>query len=140
MVQSPDTQSNTLQLSGPSMNDKPSAVPLLGSHAADCAVLSRAQPAGTFASRTLRLFTKMRPALPAALSLVLPLAALRGAAARVGGHRHDGDLAGVDLSRVGLPTWTPTYNARASTAFMPCNYSGFFNATFAASFGVSDFE
>ena len=76
----------------------------------------------------------------AALALLAAASAPRGAEARVGGHRHNGDLAGVDLSRVGLPTWTPTYNARASTAFMPCNYSGFFNATFAASFGVSDFE
>jgi hypothetical protein len=64
----------------------------------------------------------------------------RGASARVGAHRHNGDLAGVDLRAVGLPTWTPTYNAKASTIFMPCNYSGFFDARFAASFGVSDFD
>jgi hypothetical protein len=76
----------------------------------------------------------------AALALLAAASAPRGAEARVGGHRHNGDLAGVDLSRIGLPTWAPTYNARASTAFMPCNFSGFFNATFAASFGVSDFD
>ena len=36
------------------MNDKPSAVPFLSSHAADCAVLSRAQPSGERARSRLR--------------------------------------------------------------------------------------
>lgn len=73
-------------------------------------------------------------------SLASLLLSAAPAAARVGGHRHNGDLAGVDLSRVGLPSWPVSYNARASTAFMPCNSSGFFNASFAAEFGVTDFD
>ena len=54
--------------------------------------------------------------------------------ARVGNHRHNGDLSGS--KPVGLPSWNVTYNALQSTIFMPCNYSGYFNASFAASFGV----
>jgi len=39
-----------------------------------------------------------------------------------------------------LPTWAPTYDMAKSTAFMPCNESGFTNATLAASFGIVDFD
>ena len=39
-----------------------------------------------------------------------------------------------------LPTWEVTYNAAESTIFMPCNYSGIFNATFASNFGVADWD
>jgi hypothetical protein len=39
-----------------------------------------------------------------------------------------------------VPTWTVTYSPSQSTIFMPCNYSGFFNATFAGEFGVADFD
>ena len=58
------------------------------------------------------------------------------ASARVGDHHHNGDLART--APVGLPTWPATYDAQQSTIFMPCNYSGYFNATFAGSFGVAD--
>ena len=57
---------------------------------------------------------------------------------RTGGYRHDGDLSGSQP--VGLPTWNVTYNAQQSTIFMPCNYSGYFDPAFAASFGVADFD
>ena len=80
-----------------------------------------------------------RAAAPALLlALLLALLAAPPCAARVGGHRHNGDLART--APVGLPTWPATYNAQQSTIFMPCNYSGYFNATFAGQFGVADFD
>jgi hypothetical protein len=80
-----------------------------------------------------------RAAAPALLpALLLALLAAPPCAARVGGHRHNGDLART--APVGLPTWPATYDAQQSTIFMPCNYSGYFNATFAGQFGVADFD
>ena len=74
----------------------------------------------------------------AACLTLLFFSAVTGVDARVGGHRHNGDLA--KTHPVGLPQWNVTYNALASTIFMPCNYSGYFNATFAATFGIVDFD
>ena len=72
------------------------------------------------------------------------LVALLAAAARPAEARESVEkiqrLAGVDKTSFGLPMWPATYNAQQSTAFMPCNYSGFFNASFAATFGVADFD
>jgi hypothetical protein len=39
-----------------------------------------------------------------------------------------------------LPQWKATYNMSESTAFMPCNASDWFNATFAAQWGLVDFD
>ena len=39
-----------------------------------------------------------------------------------------------------VPSWEVTYNPAESTIFMPCNYSGLFNSTFAGQFGVADFD
>ena len=39
-----------------------------------------------------------------------------------------------------LPQWEPTYNMSLSTAFMPCNYSGMFDAALAGRWGLADFD
>jgi hypothetical protein len=39
-----------------------------------------------------------------------------------------------------LPSWEPTYEMWRSTIFMPCNYSGVFDAQFAALWGIADFD
>jgi hypothetical protein len=39
-----------------------------------------------------------------------------------------------------LPPWPPTYNMSLSTAIMPCNYSGMFDASFSSQFGIVDFD
>ena len=36
--------------------------------------------------------------------------------------------------------YTPTFNLSRSTIAMPCNYSGFFDASITAKFGVVDFD
>jgi hypothetical protein len=38
------------------------------------------------------------------------------------------------------PHWVPTYNMTLSTALMPCNYSGMFDAAEAARWGMADFD
>lgn len=38
------------------------------------------------------------------------------------------------------PKWTPTYNMTLSTAHMPCNYSGMYDAREAARWGIADFD
>ena len=48
-------------------------------------------------------------------------------------------LAAAAASAV-LPNWTPTWNMPLSTAFMPCNQSGFTDPAIAAKFGLSDFD
>ena len=39
-----------------------------------------------------------------------------------------------------LPKWEPTFRMNESTVFMPCNSSGMFDASFAARWGVADFD
>ena len=38
------------------------------------------------------------------------------------------------------PMWPPTYDMKASTLFMPCNYSGFLDPSISAKWGVVDFD
>jgi hypothetical protein len=38
------------------------------------------------------------------------------------------------------PSWKPTWMTRFSTTIMPCNISGFFNPTFAATYGLVDYD
>ena len=51
---------------------------------------------------------------------------------------------GVDVdgrpSRLCLPKWNFTYNMSRSTIIMPCNLSGWYNATAAAEFGLVDID
>jgi hypothetical protein len=69
---------------------------------------------------------------------LLSALALGAVSARLRDYHHNGDLA--KTTPVGLPLWNATYNALQSTIFMPCNFSGYFDAEFAASFGVADFD
>jgi len=39
-----------------------------------------------------------------------------------------------------VPRWPPTWRMNDSTAFMPCNVTGFVDADFAAQFGIADFD
>ena len=39
-----------------------------------------------------------------------------------------------------VPSWPATYDMRKSTAFMPCNYSGYFDPGIAAQWGIADFD
>ena len=39
-----------------------------------------------------------------------------------------------------LPSWPPTYDMKRSTFMMACNNTGPFNATFAAKWGIADFD
>lgn len=38
------------------------------------------------------------------------------------------------------PKWPPTWDMASSTLFMPCNYSGFLDASISAKWGVVDFD
>eukprot|EP01044_Picomonas_judraskeda_P011872 COSAG03_NODE_1657_length_3709_cov_5.853740_4_plen_72_part_00 len=55
-----------------------------------------------------------------ALRAVVPLAALRAGLAQ----------------QAQLPPWPATYNLSRSTFLMPCNYSGFFDPSAAAAYGI----
>ena len=39
-----------------------------------------------------------------------------------------------------VPKWNHTYQMNMSTAFMPCNYSGYFDPSFSAKFGLADYD
>ncbi len=39
-----------------------------------------------------------------------------------------------------IPSWQPTWEVSKSTAFMPCNYSGFFNLEASSAYGLAGKE
>ena len=51
-----------------------------------------------------------------------------------------GCLSAAGTATARQPTWPPTYDMKASTLFMPCNYSGFLDPSISAKWGVVDFD
>ena len=47
---------------------------------------------------------------------------------------------GKEEEEVLLPPWPSTYNMSLSTIIMPCNYTGYMDAEFAAKWGLVDFD
>jgi len=49
-------------------------------------------------------------------------------------------LAAVTAAGGLVPSWPPTYAMNQSTVFMPCSYAGYFDAAYAAKWGLADFD